>query len=239
MKIFSQFQAFLSSVLLLFDSSGKAQKPENLSALNNLRDLLFADNLTEKWASTDNKYEPWTSFLRAKSFMDANQNEEAIRVLNEIMAMDDLESRHYLQASHALRQLGVKDDNQPVLYGVVVEVGMTKGGGYDLLAAYTDHSARYYNYSGSGIIWEYPDDSLNKEIEAVLQHGRAILPKIGLWENPRPAPVKKDIIRLNMLTSHGLTFGEALMDVMYADPVGSGLTKASVALMMALVKKGG
>ena len=95
--------------------------------------------------------------------------------------MQNLEPRHYLQAWHFLRQLGVNppDEKAKIVYGVVVEVGMEKG--TDIVAAYADYTARYYNFSGAGVIWE-GDHSLDAEIEALIKAGQAVVKYIGPWD---------------------------------------------------------
>ena len=68
-------------------------------------------------------------------------------------------------------------DKAKDVYGVIVEVSMKQG--LDIVAAYADHSARYFNYSGAAVIWENPDDSLREEIENLLNAGKKIIHNIG------------------------------------------------------------
>jgi hypothetical protein len=68
--------------------------------------------------------------------------------------------------------------------GVVVEVSMSEG--LDILAAYADHSARYFNYSSAAIIWEHPDTSLDGPIDQLFEAANRILAQVGVWERPRP-----------------------------------------------------
>lgn len=58
--------------------------------------------------------------------------------------------------------------------------------GLDLLAAYSDHSARYYNYSGAGVVWEHPDTSLDSPIDELLAAARQVVEMIGPWQGARP-----------------------------------------------------
>jgi hypothetical protein len=51
--------------------------------------------------------EPWSSSVRARDGAAGGQRAPAVDARRRILAMPDLESRHYLQAWHALRALGV------------------------------------------------------------------------------------------------------------------------------------
>jgi len=211
----------------------KTKKP---SPNDEIRETLFGDRALESWTGNNSTNEPWDAFATAKAKIDSNEKENAIEILKGITNQENLESRHYIQAFHHLKQLGHVEDNPTQLFGVVVEVGM-KRNEYDLLAAYRDLSARYYNFTGAGIIWEHPDDSIDKEVKTVLELGEEVMKNIGPWENARPQPVKKGMVRLNLLTSKGLHFGEASMDVMGNDPIGGGLLNASAMLMQTLMAK--
>jgi hypothetical protein len=149
--------------------------------------------------------------------------------------MDGLESRIYLQAWHFLRQLKVEPPEQIAqhLYGVVVEVGLDTG--LEVVAAYTDLSARYLNYTGSVIIWEPMEGEIEAAIHALLDAARSVVPKIGPWEGERrPAPPKGHG-RISMLTPSGIHFGEGRMDVLAADPMGGPMIAAATNLLTALV----
>jgi len=90
------------------------------------------------------------------------RQEKCTAILQQILERRDLESRHYLQTHHSLRELRVappQGEEKQVL-GVVEEVGMN--GGADLVVGYADHHARHYNYSGAAIVWERPNDTLDE-----------------------------------------------------------------------------
>jgi hypothetical protein len=118
-----------------------------------IKDTLFGDSALSQWAqprsATARQLEPWVSFERAKQLLDSGDKHGATKVFHEILDKPDLESRHYLQAWHFLRGLGSSPpgDAAKEVLGVVVEVGMDRG--IDLGAAYPDHHARYYNFSGA------------------------------------------------------------------------------------------
>ncbi len=209
----------------------KKRQPEPTPQL--MRDTLFGDKPLDQWPpeAAAAEAEPWASFVKARAAIERNNQAEAIQLWQQIAAMPDLEARHYLQAWHFLRQNGVQppDDQAKTVYGVVVEVSMPKG--LDLLAAYQDGSARYYNFSGAAVIWEHPNDSLDEAINALLAAGRAVVDMIGLWEGARPPAPTGGAARLNMLTPGGLYFGQGPMHMLSADPKGKLLLGTATSLM--------
>lgn len=212
------------------------KKKSKTSPTDVARETLFGDLPLEKWGDINNEEEPWKSFGAAAQQVSEGQIQKAIETLRGITQLENLESRHYIQAWHFLKQLGHINDEPTKLFGVVIEVSMRKND-YDLLAAYSDLSARYYNFSGTGVVWENPNSSLHNDLKEVLKCGKEAMDKIGPWEGPRPGPVRKGMVRLNLLTSNGLHFGEAPMSVMNNDPIGGSLLNASTILMRKLIEK--
>ena len=151
--------------------------------------------------------------------------------------MPDLESWHYLQVWHFLRQAGIhpEADIAKDVYGVVVEVGF--GRSLDIVAAYADGRARYYNHSGAAMVWESPDDSLRPLTDSVLRAGKVVADRIGPWEGARPPAPPRGHARISMLTPSGVHFGQAPFDVLSRDPLAGPVISASVALMQALIDK--
>ena len=149
--------------------------------------------------------------------------------------MPELESRHYLQAYHFLRALGVNappEKTKDVL-GVVVEVGMQ--GGLDLVAAYADCHARYYNYSGAGVVWERPGDMLDGCILELLRVGGSVARKIGPWEGIRPPAPEAGHARINVLAPGGLYFAQGPLDSLSKDHPGGPVLAAAFELMQKLI----
>lgn len=175
-----------------------------------MRDTLFGDMPLEKWARQADA-EPWTSFVRAREALAAGDRETGAALLLGVTRMPGLESRQCLQAWHALRGLGVTPQAQVAksILGVVVEVALADG--LDLLAAYADHSARYWNHAGSGVVWDAPDAEMDPWIE-------------------------RGDVRLNLLTPAGLCFGEGPFDALAKDAMGGPLIAAATELMRQLVK---
>lgn len=202
-----------------------------------LRDTLFGDLPLDHWAKDDSaSAEPWVSFVKAKQRLKKGDKSSASAVLQKITVMPGLESRHYLEAWNALRSLGVNPpaDRAKTVYGVVVEVGMKDGA--DIVAAYTDGSARYLHHSGAGTIWERPDTSLDEEINALLKAGQTVANQIGPWEQPRPAAPTEGNVRLNMLTPSGLHFGYGGFNTLEKEPMGKAIIDPATQLMLKLTQ---
>lgn len=201
-----------------------------------IRDTLFGDMPIERWMG-DEQSIPWSLFAAAKKHLDADRRDDAVASLKQVLATPDLEPRHYLQAWHFLRPLGYLPSSEEAkrVLGVVVEVPMN--GGLDIVVAYPDHSARYYNFSGAGVVWERPDSSLDRQIDQLLSAGANVVQQIGPWEGLRPGPPPKDQIRLSFLTPGGICFGQGPMQDLAADPKGAAVITAATDLMRALMAK--
>jgi hypothetical protein len=203
-----------------------------------IRGILFGDLPFSQWpneSSTSVDGEPWLSFISARHQLADGNQEIAKQTLRRILEMPDLESRHYLQAWHFLRESGESptDGDAKRLYGVVVEVTLDEG--LDIVAAYADHTARYLNYSGAAIVWERPDESLDQAIDSLLAAGRMVAAQIGPWEGPRPPAPPKGQVRISMLVPSGLHFGQAPFDALSGDPLGGPVIVAAMQLMQSLI----
>jgi hypothetical protein len=201
------------------------------------RDLLFGDVPAAEWPPPGADHaaaEPWSSFLRAQVQRGKSQA-EAVLTLRGILETTGLESRHYLQAWHELRELGVAPDAALAkqVLGVVVEVPVETG--LDVLAAYLDGTARYLNYSGAAVIWEHPSDTLDAEVGALLEAGHAIATRIGPWKGPRLV-LPPGQMRLSILTPSGLHFGQAPFETLSRDALGGRAIQAAMALMQRLIE---
>ncbi len=209
------------------------------SGKSGIRDALFGDLPISRWPSegVTPDSEPWLSFVIARECLDSGRTQEAIHLFQAILAMPGLESRHYVQAWHFLREAGVMPETSIAkeVYGVVGEVTMRRG--LDIVAAYADGNARYFSYVGGAIVWNAPDDSLYPQIESVLQAGKIVVEKIGPWEAQRPAVPPLGEARVNILTPSGLHFGQAPLKVLAADQLGSIVMSAVTELKQSLIAK--
>jgi hypothetical protein len=209
------------------------------SAPNPIRETLFGDMPLDQWPRDDVPSDtfPWSSFASARSHLAAGSESEAVATWHQILQHPGLEPRQYLQAWHFLRQHGQQPPPEIAkqVLGIVVEVAMP--GGLDVLAAYADHSARYYNYSGAGVVWEHPDTSLDATIDQLLGTSRQVVAQIGPWEQARPAPPPRDQARMSFLTPSGLHFGQGPMDALSRDPLGGRVIQLATVLMRAMIAK--
>jgi hypothetical protein len=204
-----------------------------------IRNTLFGDVPLSELVKAHPKValgEPWASFQRARDFKDTGDPTAAVEALSQIVAMPDLETRVFLQAWHTLRELGQKppQDKAKEVLGVVVEIGMPKG--LDLVAAYRDHRARYFNYSGAGVLWERRDDSLDELIDELLGAGALVAKAIGPWMQARPPEPKHGIARINLLTPSGIHLGQGPVEALSQDAMGGPILSAAFGLMKRLVE---
>jgi hypothetical protein len=180
--------------------------------------------------------EPWASFQRARDCKDTGDTQCAKDAVRQILKMPDLETRVCLQAWNTLRELGDKppEGKEKDVLGVVVEIGMPKG--LDLVAAYRDHRARYFNYSGAGVLWERRDESLDGLIDELLQAGTVVAQVIGPWTQARPPEPKNGNARINLLTPSGIHLGNGPVEALNQDPMGGPILSAAFGLMKRLVE---
>jgi len=196
------------------------------------RDMLFGDLPLSFWGAVPSNEIPWTLFRKVKELDEEGEDLSAIGTLREIIALPGLESRQYLQAFYFLRRLYAVAENDKKLYGVVVEVAMEEG--TDLLAVYADHSARYYNYSGSAFVWESSNTIIEQKINNILSLGNGIVKRIGPWTGERPGIPRPGFARLNFLTAAGLHFGEAEQTALFNDPMAGKIMYAMLDMMQTL-----
>jgi len=205
-----------------------------------MRDTLFGDESLEKVATYSKKPDDtscWSHFAIAQQKVKESNVSEAIHELNKVLDIAGLESRVYLQAWHCLRVLGQRPPAETAsqIKGVVVEVALDKG--LDLVSAYSDHSARYYNFGGAGVVWDASDPNIEKIIDELLAAGQVIINNIGLWEKPRPPAPPKGSVRINLLTYGGLYFGQGEFEALAKDKLGGTTLKLATSLMQALIAK--
>jgi len=204
-----------------------------------IRNTLFGDVPLAELVKVHPKVqltEPWASFHRARDLRDAGDLAGARDAVRQIVKMPDLETRVFLQAWHTLRELGEKSppERAKEVLGVVVEVGMPKG--LDLVAAYRDHRARYFNYGGAGVLWERRDDSLDGLIDELLQAGTVVAQAIGPWTQARPPEPKNGNVRINLLTPSGIHLGQGSVEALNQDAMGGPILSAAFGLMKRLVE---
>jgi hypothetical protein len=201
-----------------------------------LRETLFGD-LPLKQMSLNGDEPPLSHFAVARHLLLAGKKEEAATALKRVLESPELAARYYLQAWHFLRPLGHKPDPQEAqrVLGVVMEIYLPTG--LDLLAAYSDHSARYYSHSGAGAVWERADTSLDSEIDRLINAAAVMVRKLGVREITRPEPPPVDQMRMTFLTPGGLCYGQGPEFELAADPDAREVLTAGSNLINCLMAK--
>jgi len=214
-------------------------KKEKPAPAITMRDTLFGDMPISAWPQGDEATaEPWIAFVKARNLLNKKDKPSAAVVLQTITETPGLESRHYLQAWHFLRQIGVNPPAEKAksVYGVVVEVAVR--GGADIVAVYTDYTARYLHHTSGGVVWEHPNDSLDPKIKDLLDAGQTVANRIGPWEQERPPAPQGDNVRLNMLTPSGLHFGYGSFQTLHGEAMGRAILDPATALLVSLTELG-
>ena len=203
-----------------------------------IRDTLFGDTPLSEWGLSAGDMPPWSQFAAARAALAKGDQAAALAALGAVIDTPDLESRHYLVAWEALREMGVAvpATHAKQVLGVVVEVAVEKG--VDLVAAYADGSARYYNYSGAGVVVDTPPPQVRQSVANLIAAAVPVVQRIGPWDKPRPGAPTGDGVRLNFLTPSGLHFGQGSFDVLSGDPMGGPVIGAAFHLMQALMELG-
>jgi hypothetical protein len=205
-----------------------------------IREVLFGDEPLEKVASYARDLtgeSPWTLFNTASQRLAAGDSPGAIASLKKILKMKGLEARIYLQAWHCLRALGQipPQSRARQIQGIVVEVALERG--LDIIAAYADGSARYFNYSGAAVVWDEQDEEIDRIVTELLTAGQGIVDISEPWDGPRPAAPSVGMVRLNLLTFGGLHFGQGTFSVVSQDGLGGLALRGAFDLMQTLVAK--
>jgi hypothetical protein len=214
------------------------KRPQAQSRVD-LRETFFADSPLSRTAmlASGDARGPWQYFRAAAQFQRDGNIEGARRELHRILKTPALESRIYLWAWTALRELGEAPPPETAkdVLGIVIDVGLDLG--LDTLAAYQDHSARYINQSGKTIIWDAPTQEMNNHIDSLLEAARQIVNHTGPHNGPRPTAPSKDNALITILTPGGIHFGGGEMKALYADPIGGPALDRGARLMQALISK--
>jgi hypothetical protein len=202
-----------------------------------MRDLMFGDVDLAEWTKGGAEAEPWKTFALAEQVLQTDKN-KARGCLETVLAMDGLETRHYLEAWTALRSLGVEAPEVIAKRVLAVVVEVVLPGGLDVLGVYADHTARYWNYSGKGVFWEHPNGKFDDAIDLIIETGQSLSEHIGPWSGPRPTDLPPDHARLSLLTPSGLHFGQGPFAALSKDPLGAPVVAAATRLMVDLTKMG-
>ncbi len=228
----------------LFGKKDKAQAPKPQGGISpvllDMRETLYStaslEPLVKRLKDSPKPEFPWSNFVEADRALKKNDTARAVSLLKQIASAGGLETRLYLQAWHSLRSLG-EIPPEPVrgqIQGFIIENHMDLG--LDILAGFSDHSARYWNYSGTGIVWDARDPEIDKSIDNLLFVGQEVMKMIGIGEKGTPPVPAQGSIRLFMTGYGGACFGEGPYDQLAQDKMAGYAIRAGYDLMMGLVK---
>ena len=223
----------------LRDFFTRKPKPKPNDVPYQIREVLFGDVPLAGWpqpGGVEDEF-PWSAFHAARGHVAAGDVEEARRAWLRVAEAPGLESLHYVQAWQFLRAHGHTPPPEIArqVLGTIVEYTMPEG--LDIVAAYADHGARYYNHAGPAVVWLQGDGSLDGIIDSLLAISAEVVRQIGTWEGPRPPAPGRGDVRISFLTPDGLHFGQGPMDALAADPMGGPVIHGALRLMQALMEK--
>lgn len=173
-----------------------------------LRELLFADqplaSIANPPGSVTASYFPYSAYTAAYVKLSQGDGTAARAELRRVASAPRLESRQYLWAWHALREMGEQPPAElaAAVQGVVIEVGMERG--LDVLAAYSDHRARFLSQGGKMIFWEASDPTIDQRIDALLAATGEIARSSKLIQELRPPAPATGMARVSVLTFGGI-----------------------------------
>ncbi|HWZ04443.1 MAG TPA: hypothetical protein VNX40_12590 [Mucilaginibacter sp.] len=210
----------------LFDFFKKSASPYKDAATNLIYELLFCDDISlYKNNNQQPDSYPWNILFSGT----ANAPD-----LLKIIADNDIESRVKILACNKMIANSQKI-NKKELLGVIVEVGLDNG--LDVLASFSDGTARYINQMGGIIIWEAVDDTSNSLTKKLFNNSLNVVMQIGPWNEPRRPHPPKGTVRITFLVSDGLYFGEGTMKVLFSDPLAGPALSSAMELMKYMMEK--
>lgn len=195
-------------------------------ATNLIYQLLFCDNINLYKNNTQKPYHYPFDVLFSEKSSPAD--------LQKIIDDNDSDPRIKVLAYNRQMALGEKPIKKELL-GVIVEVGLDTG--LDVLASFSNGTARYINQTGRVLIWETTDQRSNELTKDLFAECRNIIEEIGPWDKPRrPCPTRKNM-RITFLVSDGLYFGEGGVDVLFNDPMAKIALATATQLMQYLTER--
>jgi hypothetical protein len=204
---------------------------KQIKAANNSNEFLANDILYNSLFADDIKYYTEMSDHPAISWINKNETITK-RALMDIVNDDKAESRiKFLSAYYALKK-SVKIDEK-IYFGTILEVPVN--GKYDILAFYSDLTARYYNHGNNVIVYEGGKSDIDKIIDETNSVSKAVCRVIGPWEDKRLPRPTGDTTRFTYLMSDGLYFGQGPIDEMSKDEMGSAILGSGANLMSQLI----
>ncbi len=185
----------------------KESQPPQLPA-SKLREVYMGNVQVMEWPIGDIKDYPFSLFVKARNQLFLkNKPKEAEKFYREIIETPGLGSLHYMQAWFFLRgylKAQPSPEDAKKVYGAAVEVCTPTG--VLLVAGYADHSARVLHSTGGGVIWDYPDHSLDEKIDMLLMAAEEAVVSVplGLVDIAPIPPDQPDTILICIFTPSGI-----------------------------------
>ena len=228
----------------LFKKKDKPQEPQGdiPPVLLELRETLYTnaslDPFLARVQSDALSVFPWCNFIAANEALKGGDKAGAVSQLKEIVGTKNgLNTRIRLQAWHTLVSLGELpvETLRGYTQGVVIENHTDKG--LDIIAAYVDYTARYWNYAGTGVIWDAREREIDQLIFNLLSVGFEVTKRIGIGLRDAPPIPENGHIRIFIMAYDGSTVGEGRYEQFSKDPMGKVAIETGFKLMTALMKK--
>ncbi len=169
-----------------------SSNPYKDSSANLIYNLLFCDDLHLYKAKTQAPFTYPFDILFSETI--------SVPDLQKIVADSNSDPRVKVLAYNRLLAGGHKPEKKELL-AVIVEVGLD--GGLDVLASFSDGTARYINQTGKILIWETTDKASKDLTEKLFSASRQVVSQIGPWDKPRRPYPTKGTVRLTFLVSDG------------------------------------
>ena len=208
------------------EHSNSLTNPYKEDAINSIYNMLFCDDL-ELYKAKSNEIDtyPWNII-----FSDSIETEQLQKLIDD----SNTESRMKVLAYKRLLSAG-HIPHHKVLLAVIVEVGLDQG--LDVLASYSDGTARTINHTEKVLIWETIDKQSLQLTEDLFTKSQDIVKQIGPWNKPRrPAPSTGNA-RISFLVSDGLYFGEGAIEVLFNDSLAGPALTSATNLMSYIIEK--
>jgi len=205
----------------LFKRKGKS---DTVALDDDLYNSLFADDPDDFIEMKDHRAISWIYEDRTPT----------IDELETIANDNSIKSRIRFLALYTALELGLKISKK-IYFGTIIEVPVK--GGYDVLAYYSDKTARYYNFSGTSIIYEGGKTLVDNCIEKANSGAIQVCNVLEPWEKERLPRPRGDVFRISFLVSDGLYFGNSSIQEIGNDQVVSTIFRNGVEVMKVLVNE--
>jgi hypothetical protein len=202
-------------------------------------DLLFADQSLSDMVPANAKADQYSKDWREVFGYVAQQVRDgktltARETLRAMLNRDDIEERVRLLIWAALRDLGERPPATIAdsVRGVILEVPV--GNSVDILAAYSDGTARYLNHSGAIVLWDHDDTHHDSLISAYLHSADALVRSTQAADRHR---LEQDgMIHVTALTYGGVHATNVATTAIDASPTGAAVFNAGTDLMESLLR---